>query len=199
MAVDVINVTLAKREMPIVTLEEYREKFGFPVQHYYNRLGFDFEKESFEKVGTEWVEEYERRRLTVSLFPGARDILKKIREKGVTQSILSAYKQQTLDELVAHFELGEFFLKVNGLDNHYASSKEDIGRQWMEELHYGPHEVLFVGDTEHDHEVATAIGADCVLIPNGHQPKHKLEATGSEVIDSLEELVEKKFECVGVE
>lgn len=198
MAVDVINVTLAKRDMPTVTIEEYRDKFGFPVKDYYHRLGFDFEKESFEIVGTEWVEEYERRRLTVPLFEDARSVLEQIQSKGITQSILSAYKQNTLDELIDHFELRPFFLMVNGLDNHYASSKEDIGKAWMDELHYGPHEVLFIGDTEHDHDVATAIGADCVLIPNGHQPRHKLEATGADVVGSLSAMFAKYFNCNGL-
>jgi phosphoglycolate phosphatase len=116
-----------------------------------------------------------------------------IQQKGVTQSILSAYKQSTLDELVAYFELASFFIKVNGLDHHYASSKEDIGKRWMEALHYGPHEVLFVGDTVHDFEVASAIGADCVLIPNGHQPLHKLEATGSLVLENIEDILNLNF------
>jgi len=45
--------------------------------------------------------------------------------------------------------------------------------------------VLFVGDTVHDHEVARAIGADCVLIPGGHHPRTKLEKTGVPVLEDL--------------
>ena len=193
MCVETINRSLTKRQMPAITRDQYRQVFGFPVRDYYVRLGFDFEAESFESVGTEWVVEYERRRHEVSLHAHARQVLAALRERGITQSILSAYKQETLDELVEHFDLKEFFLKVNGLDNHYATSKEAIGKAWMEELHYGPHEVLFIGDTEHDLEVATAIGADCVLIPNGNQARENLEKTGAELIGSLSELLERKF------
>ncbi len=188
LGVEVINRTLALRQMPTVSMDEYRKLFTFPVIEYYRSLGFDFEKESFEKVGTEWVLEYERRRHEAGLHKGARETLTAIREHGLTQSILSAYKQNTLSELVTYHGLDEFFLKVIGLGNHYAGSKEEIARTWMEELPYRPEEVLFVGDTVHDHEVAQAIGVDCVLIPNGHQTRERLVETGSRVVETLEEV-----------
>ena len=193
LGVEVINRTLSKRGMPTISEQEYRSLFTFPVIDYYKALGFDFVDESFEVVGTEWVIEYERRRHEVQLHDSARETLEALRARGVSQSIVSAYKQNTLDELVGHFGLNEFFLKVNGLDNHYATSKEAVGIAWMRELGHGPHEVLFIGDTEHDYDVAQAIGADCVLIPNGHQTREKLEKTGAELIGSLSELLERKF------
>lgn len=51
-----------------------------------------------------------------------------------------------------------YFLNPVGQDNHYAHGKEAAGKAWMEELHYGPHEVLLIGDTIHDREVAESIG-----------------------------------------
>ncbi len=55
----------------------------------------------------------------------------------------------------------------------------------MDELHYGPHEVLFIGDTIHDHEVAKLIGADCVLVSNGHVSRERLKNTGAPVFEDL--------------
>ena len=46
--VDVMNAILKRRDMNTITLEKYREIFGFPVKDYYIKLGFDLEKESFE-------------------------------------------------------------------------------------------------------------------------------------------------------
>ena len=34
-----VNVQLGKRELPPLTLETYREVFGFPVKDYYRRIG----------------------------------------------------------------------------------------------------------------------------------------------------------------
>ena len=45
--VDVMNSILRQRKMETITLEKYRNIFGFPIKDYYIKLGFDLEKESF--------------------------------------------------------------------------------------------------------------------------------------------------------
>jgi len=185
MAVKVINETLAKRNMPTIDREHYQRIFGFPVKDYYRRLGFDFVEESFEQVGTEFIEGYEARKYDVNLHDGVERVLQRLGQQGITHSILSAYQQNTLDELVEHFGLTDVFVGVVGLDNHYAHSKVDNGVRWMEALQMDQEDILFVGDTAHDHEVAEAIGVDCALIPGGHQTREALEATGAVVLDSV--------------
>ena len=189
MAVMVINETLAKRDMPIISHSHYQKIFGFPVIDYYRRLGFDFVDESFEVVGTEFIEGYEKHKFDVGLHAGVEDVLLKLSSLRVSHSILSAYKQNTLDELVAHFGLTHRFLKIVGLNNHYAHSKVDNAIQWMSELEYETSEVLFVGDTDHYFEVAEAIGVDCVLIPGGHQTREALKKTGARVLDKLSDIL----------
>lgn len=189
MAVMVINETLAKRGMPTLDHEHYQNIFGFPVIDYYRRLGFDFVDESFEVVGTEFIEGYEKHKYDVLLHDGVVEVLESLNKQGVTHSILSAYKQNTLDELVAHFQLTDRFVKIVGLDNHYAHSKVENGVQWMSELGADPGDVLFVGDTEHDFEVAQAIGVDCVLIPGGHQTREALLGTSATLVDQIADIL----------
>ena len=45
-----------------------------------------------------------------------------------------------------------------------------------------------IGDTDHDAEVAAAIGAVCVLYTGGHQSRARLEKASSHVIDDLAQL-----------
>lgn len=193
MAVMVINETLAKRKMPTIDQERYQQIFGFPVIDYYRRLGFDFVEESFEVVGTEFIEGYEQQKYDVELHDGVRSVLDSLTHQGVRHSILSAYKQNTLDELVAHFGLTGQFVKIVGLDNHYAHSKVENAMSWMTELGLPAEDVLFVGDTVHDHEVAEAIGVDCVLIPRGHQTREALEATGARVVEDVRDIENLRF------
>jgi len=190
MAVMVINKTLSKRNMPTIDQERYQQIFGFPVKDYYRRLGFDFIEESFEVVGTEFIEGYEAHKFDVDLHEDVRQVLSNLTEQGVKHSILSAYKQNTLDELVDHFGMTDTFVGIVGLDNHYAHSKVDNAVNWMSELGLPPRDVLFVGDTAHDHEVAEAIGVDCVLIPGGHQTQEALEATGAKVVGGIQDILE---------
>jgi len=185
LSVKIINRVLEKRDMKTLDHDRYVNIFGFPVSDYYRRLGFDFVEESFEEVGTEFIEGYEANKYETELHDQVITVLEELKRRGISHSILSAYKQQTLNELVSHFDLDKLFDKIIGLDNHFAESKVDNGIRWMKELALEPSEVLFVGDTEHDYEVARAIGVDCVLIPGGHQTRAVLEKTGSQVINSI--------------
>ncbi|MBF0244667.1 MAG: HAD hydrolase-like protein, partial [Planctomycetes bacterium] len=52
-----------------------------------------------------------------------------------------------------------------------------------------PGEILLIGDTLHDFQVATALGTACVLYSGGHQSTGRLEAAGVPVISSLDEIL----------
>ncbi|MFH0907812.1 MAG: HAD family hydrolase, partial [bacterium] len=171
LCVEIMNGLLGPRGLAPLTMERYQEVFDFPVVEYYRRLGFDFQKESFEKLGTDFIVEYEKRRLECDLQPGAREALAAIERAGLTQSVLSAYRQDTLEELVDHFGLRRYFVALAGLEDHYAAGKTGNARKLIAGLPHAPREVLLIGDTVHDHEVARAIGANCVLVPCGHQSR----------------------------
>lgn len=158
-----------------ITLEEYRNVFTIPVRLYYERLGFDFEKEPFEIVGRKWMDEYERRKFECRLTNGIEEIMTKIQSMNIGQSILSAYPQHTLDEVIDHYGIRKYVINVIGLDNIYAASKIIQGKMLMEKISTKEGNVLLIGDTIHDLEVASEIGADCVLLSNGHQSYENLE------------------------
>jgi phosphoglycolate phosphatase len=57
-------------------------------------------------------------------------------------------------------------------------------------LNFNPEEVVMVGDTVHDFEVANAMGTDCILIASGHNSRERLEDTGTLVLDSPKGITE---------
>lgn len=185
LCIDVMNGLLAERGLPALTLERYHEVFDFPVVEYYRRLGFDFARDPFEIVGAEFIRRYELRRHEARLHGAALDTLRALRGAGLTQSVLSAYRHDTLEELLLHFELRPFFSGVLGSDNVYAHGKLEQGRRWMAQLGLDPSAVLLVGDTTHDFEVAEAIRCRCVLIANGYHPRVKLQRCRAPVLEDL--------------
>jgi phosphoglycolate phosphatase len=68
------------------------------------------------------------------------------------------------------------------------TSKIEQGRRLLAALPYSPGEILLVGDTLHDVEVAEAMGTACVLVAHGHQAKGRLQQSGVLVVDALQEL-----------
>ena len=189
LGIEIINKLLSERGLKTITIEEYRNYFTIPVKDYYTKLGFDFGKESFEIIGRLWIEEYEKRKYECSLYYGIIEVLEKINEIGIEQSILSAYSQHTLEEMVNYFNLRKYFKYIVGLDNIYAASKLHLGIDLMKKLGNGKGETLLIGDTLHDYEVASEIGADCILVANGHQSRNILLESGTKVINNILELL----------
>jgi phosphoglycolate phosphatase len=191
LCVSVMNTLLVRRNLPLLTVDTYRTVFTFPVRTYYQAIGLDLAADSFEDLSIEFMEQYEARRQECSLCLYAREVLSYVKQAGVGQSILSAYPYDGLVNVVQHFELEHFFERLLGLEDIYARSKLDLARNWMQARGYAPSEVLLIGDTTHDFEVANAIGADCLLVTNGHNAKERLEQCHVRVLNSLLELVEE--------
>jgi phosphoglycolate phosphatase len=188
LCLEIINGVLVRRNINPLSLEEYRKIFTFPVQRYYEIAGLDFNKHPFDVLGKEWMDEYESRKKECRLHEGAIAALKIISQKGIGQSILSAYSQHTLEEIVGYFGIKEYFTHMMGLDHIYATSKIENGKELMKKLGNGEVGTLFIGDTVHDFEVAEEIGAECILVAGGHQQKEKLESCNVPVFDSLKDI-----------
>jgi len=190
LCVEILNNILEKRGLNSITIDDYRKYFTFPVRDYYVKLGFDFSVEPFEVCGMEFIHEFKKRQFDASLYSGIESVLDKFSKAGISHSILSAQNQITLNETVEYYRLQNRFEGVNGLDHHYANSKINIGKSWIEALNFDPKEVVMVGDTVHDFEVANAMCTDCILIASGHNSKKRLENTGAPVLDSSSEIKE---------
>ena len=171
--------------MNTITLEKYREIFKFPVKDYYLELGFNLEKEPFEVSGLEFINAYENRKYDAQLYPQVLPLLKELSAKGISHSILSAQHQALLNDLTQYYNIRDYFIAIIGLDNHYAYSKIENGTEWVSRINLNLQEILMIGDTEHDFEVADAIGIDCILLSHGHHCSSRLEKTDALVFQNL--------------
>lgn len=169
---------------PLKDLAHYRAVFGFPIIEYYRRLGFDFSVTPYPVLAKEWVELYNRFSASSGLCPGVPELLARFSALGMRQIILSATEREMLLGQVRALGIIDWFDEIRGLDNIHAYSKTDLARDWR--AAHPDARVLFLGDTDHDAATAAAIGADCLLVASGHQPRSVLERCPSlAVLDSL--------------
>lgn len=184
-----INQVLAARHMPSLTQEQYRATFGFPVVDYYRRLGFDFEQESFESIGTDFIERYDYGVLSCRLHHHALLVMDTLALRDIGHSVLSARKAQQLSVDLRHFGLHTRLSSYSGLDHHYATSKLENGQRMLQDLGLPAHQVLLIGDTLHDAEVARDLGIQALLFTQGHQNRDTLLQAKVPLIDNLAELL----------
>ncbi len=61
LCVEIVNELLRHRGIAPTTPSEYSEVFGFPLRTYYQRVGFDLEREDFAATGNEFNILYSQR------------------------------------------------------------------------------------------------------------------------------------------
>ncbi|MDZ8118197.1 HAD family hydrolase [Pontiella agarivorans] len=182
---EINNHMLERRNLPLIDVGVYRDELVFPVDQYYCKLGFDYAKDPYHKLAEEFIAEYTARRFECPLHTGARELIATFQSLEISQAVLSAYQHDTLLEALGHFQLLEFFDDVIGLNDIYAAGKVENGKQYIRRLETDPVDVLFIGDTLHDFEVAEAMGVNCLLLACGHNSRPRLETAGVPVFDDL--------------
>ncbi len=188
--VSTLNDMLGRRSLPLLTVQQYKDLFEFPVIGFYQRVGFDLVKESFHELSVDFVRTYEKYAGGVALNPFVREVLAGVQQSGRKQYILSALREDWLIRMLGEFAIGSYFEQVCGSDDIYAAGKIERGKRMLETLAICPAETVMIGDTIHDAEVARALGFDCILFAGGHNSEWRLQEKAP-VIHSMKELLEK--------
>jgi phosphoglycolate phosphatase len=97
----------------------------------------------------------------------------------------------TLIKQLKHYQIFEYFDDIIGLNDSYANSKERVGIEYINTLKQGHDEVLLIGDSIHDKEVADAMNVSCILVSTGHTNKERLQQSCKIVVDNLSDI--KKY------
>ena len=184
--IDSINVLLGRRGLPrIASADEYRSRFRFPIIEYYRGLGFDFEKEPFSQVAVEWVEQYDLFVRDAVICDGVREAAARLASAGFRQVLLSATEQNMLERQLRELGIDGLFSEAMGMDNIEAHTKLPAALGFMRRT--APDTAIMIGDTTHDAEVASKIGAVCLLVASGHQNRRTLMSCGVPVFDTISE------------
>jgi hypothetical protein len=96
-------------------------------------------------------------------------------------------RARLLSSQLERLGLYQEFDEVIGLDNIHARSKQAQALEWKSR--HPEARPLFIGDTEHDAQVAGAVGGDCILFAGGHQSEARLAACGKPTISRVSDIL----------
>jgi phosphoglycolate phosphatase len=190
LCVDILNKILFLHDQPSISIEYYRNNFSFPVSAFYKRISLPSSGKKFDDVSLSFISEYRLKWKECNLQPGVLQILKLIQKSGLRQSILSAGNQSDVELFVDHFKLGSFFYQVFGTDNIKAEGKIELGKKFITDSNLRPEEILLVGDTIHDLQVANEIGCLALLFSQGHNSNIQLSGYSVQIINDLMEVAQ---------
>ena len=184
-----INEVLRRRNLPTIDKAAHRRIFRFPVSDYYRSLGFDLDREEQGDISDEFHSVYQSGVESCSLNPGIPEALEYLEKRGVDQFVLSAAQEEMVVAWVRLHGIQSRFKGVYGLSDRLAVSKARRCRDLIEDFDLDPSATLFIGDTDHDVEVARAVGCRPLVVLQGHQDGSRFAGADCEIYDTFNDLV----------
>lgn len=182
---DVMNSVLTERGIPpLADAEAYRSAFRYPIRGFYQDLGID--EHRFEAAAIRYLALLAERTGEAPLHLGARQTLSGLAGLGIRQVLASATHADLLAAQMAPHDLDGAFEAVLSIDDALRPSKHDVVERWLAGSGLQAAEVLMIGDTNHDEEIASALGVAFVHHSGGHQ---RLVGTSTRIA-ALPELIE---------
>ena len=172
--VEIVGGLLAKHTKHTFDRSIYRQNFRFPIADYYQAIGFSDSVLSFADLTKEFVTAYQAALPRCVLHENTEELLRYLGDAGISQYILSAAHQADLDKLMKHFDIQRYFAAVHGLNDHYAASKLERGKELLKIIDSPKKSIILVGDTDHDAKVANELGIECLILGDGHQDYQRL-------------------------
>ncbi len=183
-----VNDMLDLRGMPHIGLDFYKECIGVPIRKFYDRV-FDMGKEDYSIIIKQYNEGYLKHLEACSLTDGAREAIGYFASCGMHQAVVSSSNNDQLCMNIKKYGLDGCFDAVLGSADFYAGSKIDRARKYLAETGGESGKILVIGDLEHDADMASELGADCVLLTSGHEHISRLKRAKAELIDDLYALI----------
>ncbi len=187
---DIGNVQLRQHGLKQLGFEEFQVTFTHPVRDFYVKMGYDLSRLSFSDLAEAFHTFYTSRTHEIALHHDVLPCLKRLKQQGFTQSVLSAYPHDRLLSVLKKFEVLEHLTEALGLGDSLGHGKVEVGKSWLTRSQLNPNEVVVIGDTTHDFEVAQALNVECILVARGFQSAATLQACGVPVVRDLEQACE---------
>lgn len=113
---------------------------------------------------------------TIPLFPGARETIVALHEAGHALAVATGKSRKGLDRVLDSSGLRAYFHASRTADETFSKPHPAMLQEIMDELGMQPEQVLMIGDTTHDLQMAINAGVDAVGMTYGAHPEEQLRA-----------------------
>ncbi len=114
------------------------------------------------------------------VFPGARDLLRRLHDAGLTVVIASSAPQDELDQMLDLLDVGDAIDATTSADDvDQAKPAPDVFRAAIEAGSVDRERCLVIGDSVWDVQAARAAGVGCIGVESGGFSAHELREEGA--------------------
>jgi len=112
----------------------------------------------------------------IPLFAGAQETIEELHDAGYALAVATGKSRKGLDRVLDSSGLRRYFHASRTADETFSKPHPAMLQELMDELGVQPEEVLMVGDTTHDLQMAINAGVDAVGVTYGAHPEDQLRA-----------------------
>lgn len=125
------------------------------------------------------VESYRRSYLStdheLSLFSGVVPLLEALNQTNIICTVATGKSRQGLNRAFDHSDTGRYFAASRCADECHSKPHPQMLIELMDEFNLEPHEVVMIGDTTHDLNMAKAAGTHAISVRSGAHPPELLK------------------------
>jgi phosphoglycolate phosphatase len=186
--VNAVNMILQKRNLAVISKEEYRRKIKIPIKQFYNDIGLKInDSETYNLITNDYWEYYNMGyKNNTKINDDIENILNELKRNGITNYLLSATQHDKLIKQVNDKGMEIYFKEIIGNNNYEVKSKFERAQELIKKENLKVNNTILVGDMINDYELAEELGVKCILYSNGHQ-EIKIEKDKN-IINNFEEI-----------
>lgn len=183
------QAAIADLGLPPRASRSIKEIIGLGLREAWERLYPEFEGEYEDFVLRYREHFFASRQQRSELYPGVREVLCELRERGKLLAIATGKSRRGLDKDLERIGLDSLFHLSRTADETDSKPSPRMLQEIMAQLAAHPRETLMVGDTEYDLRMASAAGVAAVGVNWGAHDYERLAGHGAlKCFDDLTEL-----------
>ena len=172
------GIKLASRDLglPEPSDERARHVIGLGLQDALSYAVPELAQSDYPRMVERYRHHYLSRDHELSLFNGMAEMIAELARRGHQLAVATGKSRKGLDRALAHCGLGVHFHATRCADECFSKPNPAMLYELMDELGVAPADVLMIGDTTHDLQMAGNAGVDALAVSFGAHPRALLLA-----------------------
>ena len=186
--------TLQRLGYPLAEEDEIASTIGLPLEEGFRQLLPELPEDKALECALTYRDIFEvnRKKLVPKLFPGVKETLSRLREKGYVLTVASSRSSLSLNGFLGDMGIAGYVSYVLGADSvKMAKPHPEPVLRTMEDLGYTAAETLVVGDMPVDILMGKGAGTLTCGVTYGNSSREDLAASGADfIIDGIGSLID---------
>lgn len=174
--IDSIQSSCRDLGLPVPERERAAHVIGLGLKDALSYAVPELPQSDYGKLAERYRYHYLARDPDIELFPGVREMLIALKEKGHVLAVATGKSRAGLERVLEATQLKPYFDSSRCADETHSKPHPAMLQELMQELFVAPEATLMIGDTGHDLQMAVSAGVAALAVSYGAHARESLNA-----------------------